>query len=272
MYFHTAIYGGLIRGRSKFIIAIIYPFTFVYPATIIYPVSFVNLMGGFQPLFMYFGTFFLIFGFTPGVTFLWYGIPEHFIYPVFFPLQICFPYPVCFPFPFGYPVCTPYTPACMCVLRSSWKGCNIKTRICICSQRVWWDIFLQGYNSCNKVCFGSSCTGYGNINWNRNRLGGGMPFYPYKLGTACRHHNIVDGVCTTIDMESHTGRGIRIYFCSTAQCDASNNICVYTVCIIRCLQFCFRYLRIADNTNPKSSKYLVVRYFTVGSSGPCRIT
>ena len=72
-----------------------------------------------------------------------------------------------------------------------------------------------------------------------------MPFCPDHLGAACRHHDVVDGIGVTVDVEGDACRIIRVHFRTAGQGDAGDDVCIHPVGIVRRLQFRFRYILVA---------------------------
>ena len=141
----------------------------------------------------------------------------------------------------------------------------------VCCKRIRRNVFFQGNNLCYKACLGSGCTAYRYFDRKGSRLGRGVPLCPDNLGAACRDDNIIYRVCASINLEGNTCRIIGIYLCGAADGNAGNHIRIHTIGVIGSLQLCFRYIRIAYNTDSQSGQNLCIGNLTGCGSGPCRV-
>ena len=72
-------------------------------------------------------------------------------------------------------------------------------------------------------------------------------------------------------MEGHGGRVIRVDFLRCGQRNACDNVRIHPVGVIRRLQFCFRDIPVAYDTDAQRRENIRVRYLAAGGSRPCRV-
>ena len=120
-------------------------------------------------------------------------------------------------------------------------------RVGVRCQRIGRQVLLKGDDLCDKACLCRGCPADGYLYGKGGRLQGRMPFCPYYLGAACRHHDIVYGIGAAVDVEGDACRIIRVHLGAAGQGDAGDDVRIHPVGIVRRLQLRFRHVLIAHD-------------------------